>query len=219
MRNRVALVATFLALVAPLRAQEKADKWEKDIAAFEAHDQASPPPQNEIVFVGSSTIRMWKTGEAFPDLKVINRGFGGSEIADSVKYADRIILPYKPRIVVVFAGGNDINAGKTPEKVADDFRTLVAKIHAALPKTKVYYLSLFPNVKRRAQDEKCVKVNELIQAFAKTDERLGYVDTATKMRAADGGPRPELLRDDGLHMNDDGYKIWNEIVGALLRKP
>jgi lysophospholipase L1-like esterase len=218
MRNAVALIATFLTLLAPLRAQDKADKWEKDIAAFEAKDKASPPPQNEIVFVGSSTIRMWKTAEAFPDLNVINRGFGGSEIADSVHYAERIILPYQPRIVVVFAGGNDINSGKTPEKVADDFKALVAKIHAALPKAKIYYLSLFPNVKRRTQDEKCVKVNELIQAFTKTDERLGYVDTASKMRAADGGPRPELLRDDGLHMNDEGYKIWNEIVGAVLRK-
>lgn len=220
MRNVVAFTATLIALALPLvGAQEKADKWEKDIAAFEAKDKAAPPPQNEIVFVGSSTIRMWKTAEAFPDLKVINRGFGGSEIADSVRYADRIILPYKPRIVVVFAGGNDINSGKTPEKVADDFKALVGKIHGALPGTKVYFLSLFPNVKRRAQDEKCVKVNELIQAFTRTDERLGFVDTASKMRAADGGPRPELLRDDGLHMNDDGYKIWNEIVGAVLRKP
>ena len=195
------------------------DKWEKDIAAFEAQDKAKPPPQNEIVFVGSSSIRMWKSTEAFPDLQIINRGFGGSEIADSVKYADRIILPYKPRIVVLFAGGNDINSGKTPEKVADDFKALVAKIHGALPKTKVYYISLFPNVKRRTQDEKCCRLNELVQAFTKTDPRLGYIDTATKMRAADGGPRPELLRDDGLHMNDDGYKIWNEIVGAVLRKP
>jgi len=213
MRTLIALTALVLL------GQDKADKWEKDIAAFEAQDKTAPPPPNEIVFVGSSTIRMWKTAEAFPDLKVINRGFGGSEIADSVKYADRIILPYKPRIVVVFAGGNDINAGKTPERVADDFKALAAKIHAALPKTRIYYLSLFPNVKRRAQDEKCVQVNELIRAFTKTDERMGYVDTATKMRAADGGPRPELLRDDGLHMNDDGYKIWNEIVGAVLRKP
>jgi lysophospholipase L1-like esterase len=219
MRNAVALAATFLAWVVPLPAQEKADKWEKDIAAFEAKDKTSPPPLNEIVFVGSSTIRMWKTAEAFPDLRVLNRGFGGSEIADSVKYADRIILPYKPRIVVVFAGGNDINAGKTPEQVADDFKALAAKVHAALPKTKIYFLSLFPNVRRRAQDEKCVRVNDLIQAFIRTDERLGYVDTAARMRAADGGPRPELLRDDGLHMNDDGYKIWNEMVGAVLRKP
>ncbi len=204
-----------------LRTQEppKVDKWEKDITAFEEKDKTSPPPRNEIVFVGSSSIRLWKSAEAFPDLKVINRGFGGSEMGDAAKYAERIILPYKPRIVVVFAGGNDINAGKMPEQVAEAFKTLVGKVHAALPRTKVYYISLFPNVKRRGQDEKCCKANELIQAFTKTDERLGYIDTASKMRAADGGPRPELLRDDGLHMNDDGYKIWNEMVGAVLRKP
>jgi lysophospholipase L1-like esterase len=212
MRSLLALAALFLWTQEP-----KADKWEKDIAAFEAPDLKSPPPQNEIVFVGSSSIRLWKSTEAFPDLKVINRGFGGSEIADSLKYADRIILPCKPRIVVLFAGGNDINAGKTPEKVAEDFKALVARIHAALPKTKVYYISLFPNVKRRAQDEKCRKLNDLIQTFTKSDARLGYIDTASRMRAADGGPRPELLREDGLHMNDDGYKIWNEIVGAVLR--
>jgi len=216
MRNVVALAATLVAFVGQ---EPKAGKWEKDIAAFEAQDQAAPPPQNEIVFVGSSTVRLWKTAEAFPDLKVVNRGFGGSEMADAVTYAERIVLPYKPRIVVVFAGGNDINAGKTPEKVAADFKALAAKVHGALPKTKIYYITLFPNVKRRAQDEKCVKVNELIHAFTTSDERLGYIDTAVKMRAADGGPRPELLRDDGLHMNDDGYKIWNEIVGAVLRKP
>ena len=197
----------------------KAAPFEKDIEAFEAKDKTTPPPQNEIVFVGSSSIRFWKSTEAFPDLKIINRGFGGSQMSDSVHFAERIILPYKPRIVVVYAGGNDINAKKTPEQVAEAFKTLAGKIHAALPKTKVYYISLFPNVKRRAQDEKCRKANELVQAFTKTDARLGYIDTASRMRAADGGPRPELLRDDGLHMNDDGYKIWNEIVGALLRKP
>jgi lysophospholipase L1-like esterase len=213
---------TLLALVAAILfcpQDPKAEPFAKDIAAYEAKDKTSPPPENEIVFVGSSSIRMWKSTEAFPDLKVINRGFGGSQMSDSVKYAERIILPYKPRIVVVFAGGNDINASKTPEQVAEDFRTLAGKIHAALPKTKVYYISLFPNVKRKSQDAQCQKANELVQAFTKTDSRLGYIDTATKMRASDGGPRPELLRDDGLHMNDDGYKIWNEIVGAVLRKP
>jgi lysophospholipase L1-like esterase len=215
MRSLLALAAAL-----SLWSQEpKVDKWEKDIAAFEAQDKKSPPPENEIVFVGSSSIKLWKSTEAFPDLKVINRGFGGSEMADSAKYAERLVLPYRPRIVVVFAGGNDINAGKTPEQVDEAFKTLVGKIHAALPRTKVYYISLFPNVKRHAQDEKCQKANELVQAFTKTDARLGYIDTASRMRAADGGPRPELLRDDGLHMNDDGYKIWNEIVGAVLRKP
>src|SRR6188768_3778825 len=127
MRTLIALL-----VVLPLAQQ---DKWEKDIAAFEEKDKASPPPQNEIVFVGSSTMRMWKTAEAFPDLKVLNRGFGGSQLSDAVTYAERIILPYKPRIVVVFSGGNDINAKKAPEQVAESFKALVGKIHGALPKT------------------------------------------------------------------------------------
>jgi lysophospholipase L1-like esterase len=215
MRLILVLVATLLTF----NQEPKAEPFAKDIAAFEAKDQTSPPPQNEIVFVGSSSIRLWKSTEAFPDLKIINRGFGGSQISDSVRYAERIILPYMPRIVVVFAGGNDIHAGKTPEKVAEDYKALVKKIHAGLPKTKVYYISLFPNVARRSEEDKCRRVNELIEAMSKGDERLGYIDTATRMRSADGGPRPELLREDGLHMNDDGYKIWNEMVGAILRKP
>jgi len=202
-----------------LAAQDpKPEPFAKEIAAFEARDKATPPPQNEIVFVGSSSIRLWKSTEAFPDLKVINRGFGGSQMADSVRYAERIILPYKPRIVVVFAGGNDINAKKTPERVLEDFKALVAKIHEALPKTRIYFISLFPNVARKSQDAPCEKVNALISAYTKTDPLLGYIETASKFRGADGGPRPELLRKDGLHMNDDGYKIWNEIVGAVLRK-
>ena len=214
MHALLSLVVSLLALAQ----DSKTEPFIKEIEAFEAKDKTSPPPEHEIVFVGSSSIRMWKSTEAFPDLKIINRGFGGSQMADSVRYAERIILPYKPRIVVVFAGGNDINAKKTPETVVADFKTLVGKIHGALPQTKVYFISLFPNVARKAQDSQCQKINEMIEAFTKTDERLGYIDTASKMRAADGGPRPELLRPDGLHMNDDGYKIWNEIVGAVLRK-
>ena len=193
------------------------DKWEADIRKFEEADKKSPPPQEGVVFVGSSSIRLWKVNEAFPDLPCVNRGFGGSEMADAAKYADRIVTPYKPRTVVVFSGGNDINSGKTPEQVCEAFEELAKKIHASLPKTKIYYITLFPNVKRAAQDEKCKEVNRLIQAFTKTDDRLGYVDTRSKMESPEGKARPELLRDDGLHMNDEGYKIWNGIVGPLLR--
>lgn len=192
--------------------------FEKEIEAFEARDKTSPPPENEIVAVGSSSVRLWNSTEGLPDLQIINRGFGGSQMADSVRYAERIILPYKPRVVVVYAGGNDINAKKTPEQVADDFKALVAKIHGALPKTKIYYISINPNVARKSQEPKCRKANELIEQFTKSDPRLGYIDTAGHMRAEDGGPRPEILRQDGLHLNDDGYKIWNEVVGAVLRK-
>lgn len=192
------------------------DRWEKDIAAFEAKDKESPPPQGEIVFIGSSTIRMWKTQESFPDLKIANRGFGGSAIADSAKYADRIVLPLKPRLVLLFAGGNDLNSGKTPEAVFEDYKAFVKEVHDALPKTRVLFLSLFPNVARAAQDEKCSALNRLIEAHAKTDPRLGYVDIASKMRSSEGKARPELLLPDGLHLNPDGYTLVSGIVRPHL---
>jgi lysophospholipase L1-like esterase len=219
-RRRPPLALGILGLLALAADQEaKPRPFEKEIQAFEKADRENPPKEGGIVFVGSSSIRLWKTQEAFPDLQTTNRGFGGSQMADSVFYAPRIVLPSKPRRVVVFAGGNDIHSGKTPEQVAEDFRALVGKIHEALPKTRIYFISLFPNVARASEDEKCKAVNGLIRAIAERDPRLGYIDVRPKMESPEGKARPELLRADGLHLNDQGYKIWNEAVGPILRAP
>ncbi len=204
-------IATALLLLAQAQ-----DRWEKDIAAFEARDKESPPAPGGIAFIGSSTIRLWKTKESFPDLPVVNRGFGGSQIADSVRTADRILLPLKPRLVLLFAGGNDIHAGKSPEQVFEDYKSFVAKIHGALPGTRVLFMSLFPNVARAAEDGKCQALNRLIEAHARTDPRLGYVDVATALRGPDGKARPELLLKDGLHLNEEGYKVVTGIVRPRL---
>lgn len=212
-------LATLVALLlstAALAADPSAERWGKAIAAFEEQDKQSAPAQEGIVFVGSSSIRLWDLKKGLPDLPCVNRGFGGSHMADSAYFADRIIIPYRPRVVVVYAGGNDIAAGKSPEQVADDFQALVKKVHAALPQTKIYFVSLFPTVARQKIDDKLKQANTLIQEFTKSDPRLGYIDTRTRMTAADGGPRPELLRADNLHMNDAGYAIWNEIVGPVV---
>jgi lysophospholipase L1-like esterase len=211
------IVLALMIAAAASAAEVTPDRWEKAIAAFEDQDRASSAPREGIVFVGSSSIRLWDVKQAFPDLPCVNRGFGGSHMADSAHFADRIVIPYKPRVVVVFAGGNDIASGTTPEKVCDDFKLLVGKIHTELPRTKIYFVSLFPTVARWKLDDKLREANGLIAAFTKTDDRLGYIDTRTKMTAADGGPRPELLRADHLHMNDAGYAIWKEIVGPILR--
>src|SRR6185503_13157441 len=149
------------------------NRWEKEIAAFEAQDKTNPPPKGAILFIGSSSIRLWKTlAEDFPDLKVINRGFGGSEIADSVHFLDRMVIPYEPTRIVMYAGGNDINANKTPEQVARDFKAFVAKVHAKLPKTKIAYISIAGNPARWAQVERVKRANELIREFTTTDKRL-----------------------------------------------
>ena len=116
------------------------DKWAADINRFTTADAAHPPTPNAVVFVGSSSIRLWTTlGQDFPGVTTINRGFGGSELADSVFYADRIVIPYHPRLVVLFAGTNDIWAGKSPEAVAADFKAFRTKLHAALLIARWYH--------------------------------------------------------------------------------
>jgi lysophospholipase L1-like esterase len=218
---RLTLMGTLFALLlttAAFAADTSEERWGKAIAAFEQQDKQSAPAADGIVFVGSSSIRLWDLKKGLPDLPCTNRGFGGSHMTDAAYFADRIVIPYRPRVVVVYAGGNDIAAGKSPEKVAEDFQALVKKVHAALPGTRIFFVSLYPTVARQKLDDKMKQANTLIETFTKTDPRLGYIDTRTRMTAADGGPRPELLRSDNLHMNDAGYAIWNEIVGSIVRE-
>lgn len=194
----------------------KSERFEKAILAFEAADQTKPPPQNAILFTGASNIVGWKTlAEDFPGLVVFNRGFGGSFIADCVYYADRIVIPYKPRIIVLRAGGNEIAAGKTPEKVADDFKAFAEKVRANLPDTKIAYWSMTPSVKRVANWDREAKANDLIQSYIATGKNLVYIDATKSTLGADGKPRPDLFK-DGLHFNAEAYKISAKILRPYL---
>lgn len=206
---------TVLAL-AVLAQEAKPDRWEKDIQEFEKKDREHPPPPGGIVFAGSSTMRLWKTEKSFPDLPVINRGFGGSQMADSVKYADRIILPVKPRIVVVYAGTNDLASGKTPEAVLEDWKALVKKIHDALPETRILFLGIKPTIRRWAMRDRQTRLNELVAEHAKGDRRLGFIETGAAFLGEDGKPRADLLLPDGLHLNDAGYAVLAALVRPYL---
>ena len=156
---------------------------------------------------------MWETlGKDFPRQYVINRGFGGSHISDVVHYADRIIIPHKPPLVVVYAGSNDIDAGKTPQTVAADFKMLTAGIWSRLPATAIAYISIAPNPARWAQADRVREANRLIAAYCQTDRRLRFIDVFPHMLGSDGKPRPELFIHDGLHMNRKGYEIWIPLV-------
>jgi len=216
--------ATALLLIAgPLLAQppqekEKApDRWEPAIAKFEARDKQKPPPKQAILFVGSSSIVGWNVEKSFPGLAVINRGFGGSQIADSVRYADRIVVPYEPRIVVFYAGDNDIAAGKSPQQVLADYQALVKKVHAAVPKTRIVFVSIKPSLKRWALVEKMRQANALIKAAAEKDPRLVFLDVDKPMLGTDGKPRGELFQPDGLHLNAAGYKLWSDLLRPHLQ--
>jgi len=199
-------------------AQEKKpeNKWEKDIRAFEEQDRKSPPPRNAILFVGSSSIRMWKLPQYFPGLTAINRGFGGSQISDSVEFAPRIVIPCRPKIIVFYAGDNDIAAGKTPRTLLKDFKAFAKIVHRNLPDTPIIFISIKPSIQRWKLIGQIREANKLIRAFIATDKRLRYLDVEPPMLGDDGKPRPELFVADGLHLNDAGYKLWTSLLLPFL---
>jgi lysophospholipase L1-like esterase len=199
--------------------QSAQDRWEPAIQKFEEADKLSPPPQNAIVFIGASSIVRWNLKESFPELgaQAINRGFGGSLAADSTRYADRIVIPYKPRMVVFYAGDNDVEANHTPQQIADDFAAFERKVHAALPATQIVFISVKPSIRRFPWIEQIKGANALVKQYCATHPHLMFVDIVPQMLGPDGKPRKELLVEDGLHMTPAGYKIWNDAVRPILR--
>ncbi len=194
------------------------EQWAADIAKFTADDATHPPPQGAVVFVGSSSIRYWTTlATDFPGVPSINRGFGGSEMADSVFYADRIVLPYHPRLVVVYAGENDLWAGQTPATILADFQALRAKVHAALPAAKIIYLAIKESPSRARVRAEVRAANRRIAADCGTDPRCTFVDVATPLLSADGAYRPELFHEDQLHLLPAGYVIWTKVLAPYLQ--
>lgn len=212
----LAIFASSLSAPTLVAAQAAANRWENEIQAFERQDAKHRPPENAVLFVGSSSIRLWKLEESFPDLKVINRGFGGSQLADAVHFAERIVIPYRPRLVVLYAGDNDLADGKKPEQVLADFKQFAAKVNTALPETRIAYLAIKPSVQRRALIDRVRETNAAIEQFITGDERVTYVDVFQPMLTADGQPRPELFRADGLHLNKEGYKLWASVLQPSL---
>jgi lysophospholipase L1-like esterase len=193
------------------------ERWEPAIQKYEAADKMNPPPKNAVLFIGSSGIVLWNTlPRDFPEYKTINRGFGGSQIADSVFHYDRLVTPHKPRLIVFRAGVNDLAAGKTPEQVFEDFKAFVALTHNRLPNTRIAFLALNPSLLRWTNFAKETKTNELIKAYIANDKIVDYVDIATPMLGSDGKPRPELYAADRLHNSPEGYKLWASIVRPYL---
>jgi len=162
-------------------------------------------------------IVRWDLKKAFPDLNTINRGFGGSEMIDALHYVDRIVIPYKPRIVVVYEGDNDTALGTTPEQVAKNFELLADKIHAALPNTKVIDISVKPSFARWAIVDKQRATNALLQADCAKHDYLTFLDVSRLTLGADGKPRRELYDPDGLHFSEEGYKLWNAAIRPYLQ--
>jgi lysophospholipase L1-like esterase len=224
MKHFYFFIASTLFLAQPLIAQsEKQDfhqtKWESAVEKFEAAEETKPVPQNAILFVGSSSIRLWNLEESFPDLVTINRGFGGSQLADSVQFVDRLVLKHKPRVIVMYAGDNDINAKKSPERVFADFAEFVAITRKNLPETTLHFIAIKPSIARWNLVDKVRRTNALIHSYCEMDDKLFFVDIDSPMLDTEGKLKPELFIEDGLHLSESGYAIWKKELLESLKRP
>jgi hypothetical protein len=218
--RRLALLVCLVAL-APglaLSARQSPDpkRFEQDIAAFEAEDRAAPPPTGAVLFVGSSSIRYWDIEKAFPGKRAIKRGFGGSHVSDNVYYADRIIVPYKPALIVFYAGDADVAAGKTAEQIGADYRALIALIHARLPAARAIIIGTKPSPAHWAHMEVIRRANGIARALAAEDPLVEYVDAEAALLGADGRPRADFYAENGLNLNERGYLAWTEAVRPMI---
>lgn len=176
------------------------NRWENEIAAFEASDRTHFPAPGGVLFVGSSSIRQWRSIEAdLPGVTVVRRGVGGCHLADVGSFADRLIVPYQPRLIFVYAGDNDIADGRKAGEVAADFRELSQRLLQALPSARLIFIGIKPCPVRWYAANEVVSANRQIQLFAQRDPRLGFVDVFPSMLGGDGTPRFDLFESDQLH--------------------
>ncbi len=193
--------------------------WAEEIAAFKMQDRHDPPPEGAIVFVGSSSIRFWKTLEQdMAPIPVINRGFGGAKIKQVIYYAGQIVIPYQPRAVVLFAGTNDLGGfnTKTAQAVFEGYIEFVTMVHAALPQISIYYVAITPTPLRWKYWPIAYEANQCIKAYTETDNRLSFIDMTSEILGPDGRPKRELFIWDGLHPSTRGYMLWASTIKPIL---
>lgn len=195
------------------------NQWEPAIRQFEQQDAKRPGTVNPVLFVGSSSIRWWRTSELFPEFPVINRGFGGAEISDINYYFNRIVQPYKPIVVVFYCGGNDLFvSNKTPNQVFEEFKKFYQSVQSSFPKTKVIYMSLTPGPSAWDSRERLYTVNRMVKELAEKQTNLVYADVSTGMLNSKGIPNPKDYQDDGVHLTYQADRKWAALLRPILRK-
>jgi lysophospholipase L1-like esterase len=216
----VALVSIALAAYS-FRRMQRAEFWEPQIRAYEESDRHQAPAPGGIVFTGSSSIRFWDTlARDLAPLPVVNRGFGGAHLDHVTRYADRIIVPCRPRAIVLYAGENDLGWPNptTPADLLASFERFVTAVRKELAGVHIYFLSvkLSRSLLRRCRWERMREANRLIGNYIAGRDRLTFIDVCTPMLDAHGRPRRELFRWDGLHLSPAGYALWTAAIKPVL---
>ncbi len=191
-------------------------RLEKYIHRFDWQDAKNSYPADATLFIGSSSIYKWKTAAAFPTENIINRGIPGAQISDLTHYYPTLIKRYRPRKIVFYCGDNDIAAGKTPRQVLSDFTAFTRQLHNEPRETTLFFLAIKPSLLRWNVWPKMASANRLIKDFCLSHRRCVFIDTATPLLNRQNTPAPHLFRDNGLHLNNDGYAIWEKLLREKL---
>jgi len=192
--------------------------YEPEVNALESHLRSQPPAPGSVAFYGSSSIRRWTTlAEDFPELPIVNLGFGGSTMQACAHFFDRLVAPIRPRSVVLYAGDNDIGDGHSPEAVMLSFGSILAKMRRQLDGTRIVCLAIKPSPARSALGEKILAANRMIAEALAAHPGGTFVDIHQHMLELNGQPRTSLFDEDGLHLSQDGYRLWASLLHAKLR--
>ncbi len=192
-------------------------RLEDSIQAFEAESKTIPARESAIVGIGSSSMRLWDTiHRDLAPLKIIHRGFGGSTMNDVLYFADRIVLPYRPRAVLLYEGENDAEIGIPPERIVETFHAFVAKVHETLPKTRIYIIAIKPSPNRWRIRNIIKQANELFREACYVHPLLTFIDVATPMLDEHKEPKSDIFVEDQVHMNEKGYRIWTETIRPVV---
>ncbi len=214
MRTRI-----FLSLLIPcvlLAEERKSSPWEAEVKKYEAAERSHPAPHQAVVFNGSSSIRLWDLATSFPGWKCVNHGVGGSIIPENIALVNRLVLPLEPKVIVFYAGDNDIGKNRSPQQVADDWTAYVKAVRGKLPEVKLVFISIKPSLARWKLWPKIQEANAKIKVICEAGKNLKFIDVSPVMLGEDGLPMKELFREDGLHMKPAGYDRWVKLVGPEI---
>lgn len=217
---KLSLVACLIVFSNSLYAQvHKPERFEKEVNNFDRLDSLEQVKPGANLFVGSSSIRLWKDmADYFPGAYVVNRAFGGSTFADLLHYADRAIMPYKPAKIFIYEGDNDISFGVPTDTIFKQAKTLRKKIAVAFPGVPVVFISAKPSISKWHLKDKYIALNKLLKRYASKEKLTSFADVWTPMLDKDGVVFQDIFLKDNLHMKAAGYQIWQKVLEPYLIK-
>lgn len=201
--------------------EDAAKSWEPAIQKLEELDKIENHPDDAILFIGSSSIRLWENiANDMAPYPVIRRGYGGAKFSDLIFYTERLVSPHDFRALVVFVA-NDISntpEDKSPQEIVKLFKEVVKIVREKNPKKPIFLIEITPTNSRWEVWNETQQANELLKKYCESKYNLHFIETAEGFLGADGKPRAELFRKDQLHLKQVGYDIWAEQIKGRLKQ-